>query len=184
MRNGVLVLSAAEEAARSADAPVDGTATFDVVVHPGGAVVARLVSSDGATDAWSRVASLLGQKVDASRMRLPAGRAWHVVVRVDAKVKLPDGREVKSLHGPRLGMSESVLQQGVERKPGTGSWAEGPDGKTADEGEDAAPMGGALGHGHAPQGTREERPRRAWRRGSFPCRTWAFRARCAAPSLV
>lgn len=143
--HGGPVLSAAEIAARSSDAPLEGGATFDVVVHPDGTVVARVLRSDGppASD-WSSVADALARSVDPQAMRLPAGHGRHVVVRIDAKVKLPDGREVKSLHGLRLGVAKSVLQQQLEAKPGAGGeWGTGD--------TDTAPMGGALGHGHAPQ---------------------------------
>jgi hypothetical protein len=150
--HGGAVLSAAEAAARSADAPVDGSATFDVVVRADGSVVASVVHAEGDASGWARVASGIGRSVDRGRMHLPEGRAWHVVVCVDAKVRLPDGREVKSLHGPRAGVTESVLQHGLEREPGTGSWAEGPGGQTGAGDEDTVPMGGALGHGHGPQG--------------------------------
>jgi hypothetical protein len=150
--HGGAVLSAAEQAARSADAPIDGSATFEVVVHSDGTVVARVTRAQGPVSDWARVADAIGRTVDPRRMHLPAGRGWRVVVHVDAKVRLPDGRDVKSLHGPRAGVSESVLQHALEQKPGSGGWAEGPDGKTGVGDENTAPMGGEIGHGHAAQG--------------------------------
>jgi hypothetical protein len=149
--HGGAVLSAAEAAARSADAPVEGSATFDVVVHPDGAVVARVLRAESAASDWERVADAIGRSVDPRRMRLPAGRGWHVVVRVDARVKLPDGRDVRSLHGSRLEVTKSVLQRALEAKPGSRGWAAEPDGKSGAGNADPPPMGGALGHGHEPQ---------------------------------
>jgi hypothetical protein len=148
--HGGAVLSAAEAAARSENAPVSGSATFEVVVHPDGAVVARLLQSDGGASDWARVADAIARSVDPRRMRIPAGRGWHVVLRLDARVKLPDGRDVKSLHGPRVGVTPSVLQQQAEAKPGTGTWA-GRDDAIHSEQRETAPVGGELGHGHAPQ---------------------------------
>lgn len=148
--HGGAVLSAAEAVTRSTEAPVEGGATFDVVVHADGAVVARLVGADHDMEAWARLADSLGHSIDPSRMRLPPGRGWHVVVRVEAKVKLPDGRAVRSLHGPRAGITPSVLQRALEAKPGSGSW--GSDGRESAGDTETEPMGGALGHGHAPQG--------------------------------
>ena len=123
-----------------------GARPFEVVVHADGTVVARVTRAQGSASGWARVADAIGRTVDSRRMHLPTGRGWRVVVRVDAKVRLPDGRDVKSLHGPRAGVSESVLQHALEQKPGSGWWAEGPDGKTGVGDENVAPMGGELGH--------------------------------------
>ncbi|HEY1692720.1 MAG TPA: hypothetical protein VGG39_11195 [Polyangiaceae bacterium] len=148
--HGGAVLSAAETAAR-ADAPVDGSATLDVAVHADGTVVARVLRSVGSSADWSRVADAIARSVDPHRMRLPAGRGWHVVLRVDAKVRLPDGRDVRSLHGPRLGAAPSVLQKQLEAKPGAGDWA-GAGEEGHEDQRETAPVGGELGHGHGPQG--------------------------------
>ncbi|HEY6461550.1 MAG TPA: hypothetical protein VIY73_15390, partial [Polyangiaceae bacterium] len=149
--HGGAVLTAAETATR-ADAPVEGSATFDVVVHADGTVVARVLRSDGSFADWSRVADAIGRSVEPGRMRLPAGRGWHVVLRIDAKVKLPDGRDVRSLHGPRAGVAPSVLQKQLEVKPGSGDWATGSGDKGRADQRETPPVGGELGHGHAAQG--------------------------------
>ena len=146
------ILSAAESAARSGDAPLEGSATFDVAVHADGGVVARLLTSEGSADAWSRVASALGRSVDPRHVRLPpGGRGWHAVVRVEARVKLVDGRDVRSLHGPRVSVAHGVLANALEGKPdarGSSTGSGGPD-HVSEGPTDAPPVGGALGRGPA-----------------------------------
>ena len=145
MGRGGPVLAAAETAARSSDAPLDGGATFDVAVRPD-RVVARVVSADHDAAGWARVADSLGRSLDPKRVRLPSGgRGWHVVVRVDAVVRLADGRDVRTLHGVRASVTPSVLQQQTEAKPG-GQWSPPPP-PGPDVGQDVPPQGGALGRG-------------------------------------
>jgi hypothetical protein len=145
MGRGGPVLAAAETAARSSDAPLDGGATFDVAVRPD-SVVAHVVSADHDAAGWGRVAESLGRSLDPKRVRLPSGgRGWHVVVRVDAVVRLADGRDVRTLHGARASVTPSVLQQQAEAKPGS-QWAPPPP-PGPDVGQDVPPQGGALGRG-------------------------------------
>jgi hypothetical protein len=144
------ILAATEEATRtSPSAPVSGTATFDVTVRADGTVLAHVVSSDGgdATD-WSRVADDIARTLDPKRVRLPTdGRGWHAVVRVEAKVLLADGRDVRSVHGVRGSVEPSILQQqlkeGAHGRGGAGS----PDRVAPEESEKTVPppVGGALG---------------------------------------
>jgi hypothetical protein len=145
MGRGGAVLAAAETAARSSDAPLDGGATFDVAVRPDG-VVARVVSADRDAAGWSRVADSLGRSLDPKRVRLPpGGRGWRVVVRVDAVTRLADGRDVRTLHGVKAAVTPSVLQQQTEAKPG-GAWSPPPP-PGPDVGQEVPPQGGALGRG-------------------------------------
>ena len=145
MGRGGPVLAAAETAAGSSDAPVEGGATFDVAVRPD-SVVARVVSADHDAAGWARVADSLGRSLDPKRVRLPSGgRGWHVVVRVDAAMRLADGRDVRTLHGVKAAVTPSVLQQQIEGKPG-GQWAP-PPAPGPDVGQEVPPQGGALGRG-------------------------------------
>ncbi len=145
MGRGGPVLAAAEMAARSSDAPLDGGATFDVAVRPD-SVVARVVSADNDAAGWARVAESLGHALDPKKVRLPeGGRGWHVVVRVDATMRLADGRDVRTLHGMKTSVTPSILQQQTEAKPG-GQWAPPPP-PGPDDAQDVPPQGGALGGG-------------------------------------
>ena len=145
MGRGGPVLAAAEMAARSSDAPLDGGATFDVAVRPD-SVVARVVSADNDAAGWARVADSLGHSLDPKKVRLPeGGRGWHVVVHVDATMRLADGRDVRTLHGVKTSVTPSILQQQTEAKPG-GQWAPPPP-PGPDEAQDVPPQGGALGRG-------------------------------------
>jgi hypothetical protein len=145
---GGSVLTAAEGAARSAEAPLRGDATFDVVVRPDGRVQANLASASTDVDAWRGVAGVLQRSIDGRHVRLPPGsRGLHVVVRVEAKVLLADGRDTGSLHGLRGGVMPSALSNAIEGKPGARGSSTGPGGPdhVNGEGGDAPPLGGALG---------------------------------------
>lgn len=155
MGRGGAVLVAAESAARSSEAPLDGGATFDVVIRSDGVVTARVASADRDVDAWKRVAASLEHSVDPARIRMPAsGRGWQVVVRVDAKVQLADGRDVRSLHGLRGSLAPSALESAIEGSPaarGSSAAASAPD--SAGEGPSIPPpVGGALGSGRSNAG--------------------------------
>jgi len=52
---------------------------------------------------WARVADSLGRSLDPKQVRLPPGRrGWRVVVRVDAVIRLADGRDVRPLRALQL----------------------------------------------------------------------------------
>jgi hypothetical protein len=113
------ILTAVESAARSGDAPADGSATFEVFVFADGAVTVRLVSADGDAGGWARVGESAAHSVPPGHVRVPPGtRGWRVVLRVDATTRLADGRAVRSLHGPRASLEPSALQAAMEKKPG------------------------------------------------------------------
>ncbi len=114
------ILTALESAARSSDAPVDGSATFEAVVLADAAVTTvNVLSADGETDGWVRVGESAEQSIPPGHVRVPPGtRGWRVVVRVEATTRLADGRPVRSLHGARTSLQPSALQAMMERKPG------------------------------------------------------------------
>jgi hypothetical protein len=144
------ILAAAELAARSNDAPMQGGATFEVSVRTDGTVSARVVTADGDVAGWTEVADVLARTLDPKGVRVPSGRQGVVVVvRVDAKVQFADGRDVRSLHGPQMSLAPSVLQSALEGKlePRGGSTA-GPRAapREADvSGTEPPPPVGALG---------------------------------------
>ena len=98
MGRGGPVVSAAERAAKVPDAPLEGSATFEVAVDASGHVNVHLGDVTSDHEGWARVASAMGGMVDTRRLRIPAGaHGLHVVVRVTAKVQYPNGLDPKVL---------------------------------------------------------------------------------------
>lgn len=150
MGRGGAVLVAAEDAARSSEAPLAGTATFEVAVRSDGHVDAHVVDADGETEGWERVAASLTSRVNPRRVRIPEGaRGWRVVVLVDARVQLADGRDVRTLHGLRGLLEPSALSKAMAGKGDDRGSSTGPGGPNHVDGSptDAPPLGGALGRG-------------------------------------
>jgi hypothetical protein len=144
------VLDAVEDAARSSEAPVAGTATFEVTVGRDGHVDAHVVAADGEAEGWERLAASLTSRIDPRRVRLPPGaRGWRVVVRVDAREQLADGRDVRTLHGPRGSVEPSALSKALSGKGDERGSSTGPGGPDHVDSSptDAPPLGGALGRG-------------------------------------
>jgi hypothetical protein len=111
------ILAAAEQAARSTDAPMQGGATLEIAGHADGTVAAHVVNADGDSEGWAEVASAIGRSLDPTRVRIPRGRhGVAVTVRLDARVQLADGRDVRSLHGPQVSVAPSVIQSAIEGK--------------------------------------------------------------------
>jgi hypothetical protein len=95
--HGGPVLSALEAATRSTDAPIEGAATFDIAIDTSGRVSVAVSDASSQPEAWSKVGNSAASAVDVSRMHVPSGIAWHVVVKIDAHLQFPDGRRPKDL---------------------------------------------------------------------------------------
>jgi len=153
MARGGAVLTAAEDAAR-ADPIVAGEATFEVTVWRDGTNDVRMVASSGEVEEWGHVASALASQVKGRVVRFPAGAdGLKVRVHLDAKWKLADGRDIRSLHGPRVAVKPSVLQRALEGKipleERASTGAGGPD-QVGGGPTTPPPMGGALGSSEGP----------------------------------
>ena len=149
MSRGGAALAAVEDAARSNDAPSDGHATFEIVVGREGKVEARVLAAGADLPGWERVAAEAARGLDPRRVRLPSGaRGWRVVVDVEAKVELADGRDVKSLHGARTSVAPSVLTKAIEGTSDDRGSSTGPGGPDHVGGDptDLPPVG-VLGSG-------------------------------------
>jgi hypothetical protein len=147
MGRGGAVLTALEDAARAGDTPTFGVATFDVEVRADG-VRARVVGADGDPSPWSRVAASVERTFDPQRMRIPPGaRGWRVVARIESKVVLADGRDVRTLHGLRATVTPSQLADAMEGKARAGASSTGAGGPDHVGGgpSEPPPAGGALG---------------------------------------
>ena len=147
MGRGGAILTALEEATRIGETPSFGGATFDVEVRPDG-ITARVERADSDEAAWTRVAAAVAGTVDRGRIRLPPGaRGWHVVVRIDSKVQLTDGRDVRTLHGVRAVVTAGQLADALEGSPAAGglSTARGGPDHVDPLPSDPPPVGGELG---------------------------------------
>ncbi len=147
MGRGGAIVTALEEATRIGDAPSFGGATFDVEVRPEG-ITARVERADSDEAAWTRVAAAIAGTVDPRRVRLPPGACgWHVVVRIDSKVQLTDGRDVRTLHGLRAVVTAGQLADALEGKPAAGASSTTPGGPDHIDPRpsDPPPVGGELG---------------------------------------
>jgi hypothetical protein len=145
---GGTVLAVAEAAADSSEAPAVGNATFEVAVTPDGRVSASVVRANGDNAGWERVAGEIERSLDPRTVRIPPDAAgWRVVVRIDAAVKLVDGRDVRSLHGPRMEVAPSMLQRAIEGTltDARSSTAPGRPDHVQGGPADPPPVGGALG---------------------------------------
>jgi hypothetical protein len=111
------VISAFHRAA-GRDAPQLGRAAFDVTVLRTGVVqVALSAASDPVSD-WQQVALKVAEELKRSPPRIAASRAGvRMRVQVTAEQVMPNGVNLKELHGPRL---EAVLPrlQSVEAAEG------------------------------------------------------------------
>jgi hypothetical protein len=98
MGRGGPVLTALENALASDGAPFEGAATFDVGIDSGGHVSVVIVDESVASTGWSHVADAARAAIDPAMVRIPPGaRGWHVVARIDAQVRYPNGADPKTL---------------------------------------------------------------------------------------
>ncbi len=108
--HGGPVVSALEEVARTNDAPVRGVATFDIVLYRGGSADVVLDAADTDFAAWSRLTRAMSEAVAQKNVRIPpAARGLRVTVRLDARLQLPDGRQVSTL-GPFANTTGLVVE--------------------------------------------------------------------------
>ena len=97
---GGAVLASVEAAARSNDAPMTGKVIFDVTVDRQNVVTVAVVSASEDFNGWSNVAGAIATGVRSKHTRIPSSaRGLHVRVQIDAAVKYPDGRDVRSTGG-------------------------------------------------------------------------------------
>jgi hypothetical protein len=98
MGRGGPVLSALEAAAAGSDAPMEGTATFDVAIDAGGHVSVVLLDGSKPPGAWAKVGEAARTALDPKRVHIPPGaKGWNVVAALEAKIRYPDGLDQKEL---------------------------------------------------------------------------------------
>jgi hypothetical protein len=97
---GGAILASVEAAARSNDAPMTGKVIFDVTVDRQNVVTVAVVSASEDFNGWSNLAGAIATGVRSKHTRIPpSARGLHVRVQIDAAVKYPDGRDVRSTGG-------------------------------------------------------------------------------------
>jgi hypothetical protein len=120
-----------EEAVRASETTTLGMAIFDVTLDRSGSVRVDLVHAAGSSAPWQQLRGPIARLVAAKAVRRPEGHGLRVRVRVDAGMKLADGRAAASLGtsgGVSLGQAgtESVAMKempsvGIEHRGAVGS---------------------------------------------------------------
>jgi hypothetical protein len=97
------VIAAFHQAARAAEAPQIGKASFQVTVTQAGTVEIALASSTAPAAGWQAVATKAAAEIRRALPRIPSGRAGvRMTVDLVAEEVMPSGLRTKELHGPRL----------------------------------------------------------------------------------
>jgi hypothetical protein len=111
------VISAFHQAARAADAPQIGKASFQVTVTQAGAVEIALASSTAPIAGWQAVAAKAAAEIRRALPRIPRGRAGvRLVVDLVAEEVMPSGLRTKELHGPRLEVAPPRFRSSESQK--------------------------------------------------------------------
>jgi hypothetical protein len=115
MGRGGPVLSALEAAAAGSDAPMEGTATFDVAIDTGGRVSVVLLDGSKPAGAWAKVGEATRAALDPKRVHIPPGaKGWNVVATLEAKIRYPDGLDQRML-GTQVKAVGLHLTENLER---------------------------------------------------------------------
>ncbi|WP_394833333.1 hypothetical protein LVJ94_43195 [Pendulispora rubella] len=105
MGRGGPVKLAIEAAARTTDAPIVGTATFDVVVESSGGLHVQLLSASTDFQGWTRLVDAIRAHLARKQVRIPSGaKGLRVAVEVEAREQYPDGVSPTAL-GNEVGVS-------------------------------------------------------------------------------
>ena len=100
---------AVDEVARRAEAPMEGVAVFEITVGPKTAPRARLLEASSEYGGWSGLTEALDAIAAKKTLRFPTnGQGLRVVVRVEAAMRLVDGRREKD-----LGVKTSTTPLGI-----------------------------------------------------------------------
>ncbi len=103
---------AVEEAARSPNAPAEGSAVFEIVVGPSHLATTRLLEASSDEAGWAALRAAIDVAARQKTLRFPVGRpndALRVVVRVSAEQRFPNGQRVRDL-GAHVSKTELGLK--------------------------------------------------------------------------
>lgn len=90
------VVQAVEDAARDPGAPPEGVAIFDITIERSGAISVRVSEETANREDWERLTTYVASAVKKRAVRIPDGaQGLRVGVRVEAKIRYPDGRDPK-----------------------------------------------------------------------------------------
>jgi hypothetical protein len=111
------VISAFHQAARSAEAPQIGKASFQVTVTQAGTVEIALASSTAPVAGWQAVATKAAAEIRRALPRIPSGRAGvRLTVELVAEEVMPNGLRTQELHGPRLEVAPPRFRSSESQK--------------------------------------------------------------------
>ncbi|MGH7280180.1 MAG: hypothetical protein ACRELY_01535, partial [Polyangiaceae bacterium] len=90
------VVQAVEEVSRDPTAPPEGVAMFDIAIEKNGKISVSVSESTANREDWQRLTTDIARAVQKKAIRMPEGaNGLRVGVRVEAKIRFPDGRDPK-----------------------------------------------------------------------------------------
>lgn len=90
------VVQAVEEVAHDPTAPPEGIAMFDIAIEKNGKISVSVSESTANREDWQRLTADIARAVQKKAIRMPEGaNGLRVGVRVEAKIRFPDGRDPK-----------------------------------------------------------------------------------------
>ncbi len=90
------VVQAIEAVVRDPSAPPEGVAFFDVSIEKNGNISVSVSEATNDRESWERLTSAIASSLKTKDVRFPEqGKGLKVGVRVEAKVRYPDGRDPK-----------------------------------------------------------------------------------------
>ncbi len=90
------VVQAIEAAVRDPAAPPEGVAFFDVAIEKNGNISVRVSETTANREEWERLTAAIAASLKTKDVRFPEqGKGLKIGVRVEAKVRYPDGRDPK-----------------------------------------------------------------------------------------
>jgi hypothetical protein len=90
------VVQAIEAVVRDPSAPPEGVAFFDVAIEKSGKISVSVSESTANREEWERLTTAIAASLKTKDVRFPdRGKGLRVGVRVEAKVRYPDGRDPK-----------------------------------------------------------------------------------------
>ena len=107
------VVQAVEEVAHDPTAPPEGVAMFDIAIEKNGKISVSVSESTANREDWQRLTADIARAVQKKSIRMPEGaNGLRVGVRVEAKIRFPDGRDPKKSGAYASGTGLAVHDHG------------------------------------------------------------------------
>jgi hypothetical protein len=155
------VVQAIEDVVRDPAAPPEGVAFFDVAIEKNGKLSVSVSETTANREDWERLTKAIAAAVKTKDVRFPdQGKGLRVGVRVEAKVRYPDGRDPKKsgTYGEHTGLKAHTDKNGlvIDELPSVGV---GVRGKVCSAQVSIGLLGPSIAGGCSPEniGTHPER---------------------------